>query len=399
MDINAVYLWTVGAVSVVAALGTIWKLFVERDRLIRDDLYEEDRSLAWRVVFFLVFPLVTLIDLRSTTVACNLVGGHVSEWGYGFSWYHIITQGVPDQFLIPVLFAGPIATTILALLLIPALAFKPHPFLACVLGYSCVFILTLNLIINPVLALAGFGASHWSQALTQGSIAQLATLTSVHIILAVTFIVCASSSPARLWFSELTRPSASRDLKEALSVWHGHPDSAKLFCRLGILYHQAGLRRQARQRLKLAREKYPESLYTIFLEALMSYKARQYALSRTLFEEAADDRRVDGELKASFFAAAGCGAFAEGDVIGALNLSERALEFDNNCVVARMVKVDVFLKQGKKELAGDEIVHAMRLGLSLELDGKIPLDADEAFLDVATVEERETVRNMVEMNS
>ena len=71
MSINTIFLWSVSAVTVFAAVNTGWKLFLERHRLRRDDLSDEDRALIWQTIFFLILPLINLIDLRSTMVACN----------------------------------------------------------------------------------------------------------------------------------------------------------------------------------------------------------------------------------------------------------------------------------------------------------------------------------------
>ncbi len=396
MDINAVYLWTVASVTALVAANTVWKLWTERKRLFRDDLNEEDRALAWRVVFFLLFPLVTLIELRATLVACNLLGGFVKDWHYGLLWYQVTPGGVPDHLLAPILFAGPLASTILALLLIPPLLFRPHPFLACVLGYASVFILSVTLIVNPLLALGGLVGDDFAQALSVANMSQFIAVGSCYLVLALLLVACVRNSRIRLWFSELTRPTASRDLKAALYSLHGSPEDARLSCRIGMLYDKAGLHRQAGLQLKKAKAKYPHSLFTVFLHSLIAYRQRDYKTARKLFLMAADAYGVDGELKASLMAASGCAAFAAADVIGALNLSERALEFDHACLIARMVKVDVFLRQGKREQAGEEILHAMRLGLNLELEDKVPLDTERAFAALTLLEEREKVRQMLQ---
>jgi hypothetical protein len=129
-----------------------------------------------------------------------------------------------------------------------------------------------------------------------------------------------------------------------------------------------------------------------FLESLLAYRKREYKAARELFLYTSDRRGVDGVLKASLLAAAGCAAFAADDLIGALNLCERALEFDNASLIARMVKVDVFLRQGKRDQAGDEILSAMRLGLTLELENKVPLDVERSFSAIVQLDEREKIR-------
>ena len=189
----------------------------------------------------------------------------------------------------------------------------------------------------------------------------------------------------RFWFATLSRPKASDDLKKALAEWKARPQSTRLICRLGLAYERAGLRRAAGKQLtKLPQN---QSLYHPFLKAVLAYRRREYKKAGAAFLFTSDFPPVDGYLKASLLAASACSAFADGDVLGALHLSERALEFDDACLVARMVKVDVFLRQGKKEQAGQEILSAMHRGLSLDLESKIPLDVDRTFEMLCRLEE------------
>jgi hypothetical protein len=116
---------------------------------------------------------------------------------------------------------------------------------------------------------------------------------------------------------------------------------------------------------------------------MLSYRSRQYKHARAQFLVAADFANTDPTLRGALLAAAGCAAFAEGDMEGALNLSERALEFDDASLVARMVKVDVFLRTGKKEQAGEEIIAAIRRGLDLDLESKVPLDTDKVLMRIS----------------
>ena len=392
MTMNAIFLWSVASVSLLVALNTAWKLISERYRLTKDDLGDEDRALVWQTVFFLVFPLINLIDLRGTMVACNLLGGLVKSWTYGFLWYQVVPESLSQNLVVPVLFAGPTAAVVLALLLIPPLFFRPHPFLACLLGYSSIFILTVHLIIHPVMALAGFGTGCWEVLATLAPGGMLYELFLLHAALAMTMILFARNPAVRMWFSELTRPGANRELREALMTLHGHAENAKSTCQIGLLYDQAGLRRNALRLLKSGKTKYTDSLYMTFLDSLLTYRKRDYKSAGQLFLFASDRRGVDGVLKASLLAAGGCSAFAAGDLIGALNLCERALEFDNHCLIARMVKVDVFLRQGKREQAGEEILAAMRLGLTLDLENKVPLDVERTFNAIVQLDEREKIR-------
>jgi tetratricopeptide (TPR) repeat protein len=236
----------------------------------------------------------------------------------------------------------------------------------------------------------------WQQIINRASLGPLLSLGVANLFLAAIFVAVLRNTRVRFWFSELTRPTASQDLREALSSWHGDSDSAQLNCRLGLLYDKAGLRRQAYSQLKLAKEKYPRSLYTLFLNSIICYRRRDYRNARHLFLIASDASGVDGELKADLLAASACAAFAAGDTVGALNLSERALEFDYSSLVARMVKVDVFLRQGKREQAGEEILATMRLGLTLELENKVPLDTDRTLQAIAKLEEAAKVRQVLQ---
>jgi hypothetical protein len=392
MTINAIFHWSVAAVSLLVALSTVWKLINERYRLAKEELSDEDRTLVWQTVLFIVFPLINLIDLRATMVACNLLGGVVESWTYGFLWYQVVPASLPQALIIPVSFAGPAASILLALLLVPPLFFRPHPFLACLLGYTAVFILTVHLIVHPLMGLAGIGTAGWEQVANVATEGLLYQLFLLHAASALTMILFVRNPAVRMWFSELTRPGANQQLREALMTLHGHVENAKSTCQIGLLYDQAGLRRNAVRLLKSGKIKYADSVYMTYLESLLAYRRRDYKNAGKLFVCAANRLDVDGYLKGSLLAAAGCASFADGDIIEALNYCERALEFDNNCLVARMVKVDVFLKQGKKEQAGEEILTAMKLGIALDLENKVPLDVEKTFNAIVQLDEREKIR-------
>ncbi len=386
---NEIYLWCVTGMAGLLALNTLWRLWTERERLGKEDLSDEDRSLAWRIVIFLIFPLLVYLDLRATVVSCDWLGGYIRSWSYGLFWYHAVPAALPDQnALLFVSFAGAFTQLILAVCLLPSLLFRPHPFLSTLIGYSCTFIFALNLILDPLLSLAGLGSQRWALAYTMGSVQDRLILLVVHLLAASIFLAIMLSQRIRLCFSGLSRPQASDELKKALSEWKARPDSARLMCRVGLLYDRAGLRRRSRRQLKKLIECYPDTLYSRFLEAVLAYRRRQYKLARQAFLLSSEFPGVDGILKASLLSASGCAAFADADITGALNLSERALEFDDACLVARMVKVDVFLRQGKKEQAGEEILFAMRLGLTLDLENKVPLDTERVFDMIARLEDR-----------
>ena len=144
----------------MVSLDTLIRLWTERHRLAKDELNDEDRAFAWRLVIFVVLPLLTWIDLRATDVAANLAGGYLSGATYGFVWYHAALQGLghasPNTIAL-VYIAGECAQIVFALLLIPALFFRPHPFLATFVGYAVAFTLGLNLLMDPILSLAGLG--------------------------------------------------------------------------------------------------------------------------------------------------------------------------------------------------------------------------------------------------
>lgn len=387
-DTNNVYLWCVAGVSLLVALNTVVRLWTERHRLLKDDLNDEDRALVWRVVIFLLFPLLILFELRSTIVATGLFGGTIEDWTYGMLWYEAVPTGLfSDKLMIPSLFAGEFLLGVMSLCLLPALLFRPHPFLSTLVGYTVAFVFGLNLVVEPILAMTGMADNKWHLAFTLGAPEQIAPLIAVHVFFAVIYLVVIRNSFVRMWFSDLTRPEASERLRVAIADCAVEPQSPRLTCRLGLMYDRAGLRRQAKRQLGVLKRTSKHSIYTAFLDAVMAYKRRKYDVARNSFSSASNYPGVDGELKASLLAASACSAFAHGDTTGALNLCERALEFDDACLVARMVKVDAFLKMGRKEQAAEEILVAMHTGLSLDLENKIPIDLDRAFESIVEIEE------------
>lgn len=388
MLINQLCLWSISAVAILVTMNTMWRLWNERDRLLKEDLSDEDRALAWRTVIFLIFPLLNLLDWRATQAVCDLVGADLKGFSYGLLWYQAVPSGIDClQNVIPVLFAGSTTTTVFALCLFPALFFRPHPFLATVIGYTVAFTLCINLIGDPLLSLAGVGSPRWQLAFTEGAPEQRLPLVLFHCSLALIYVLLIRSTHFRLWFSSLTRPFASVRLQEAIANLKESPGSAHLNCLVGLLYDRAGLRWQTRKQLATIKRIYPQSVYAYFLEAVLAFRKRDYKTARAEFIHTSDLPNTNSELKASFLAAAACAAFAENDMVGAINLSERALEFDHTCVVARMVKVDVFLRQGRKEQAGEEILLAMHLGMVLDIENKIPLDIEKTYEQLVSLEE------------
>jgi tetratricopeptide (TPR) repeat protein len=397
---NEVYLWIVTAITAAVALSTVARLWTDRERLRREDLHDEDRAFAWRIVIFLVFPLMTLVDLRSTLVACQWLGGYVKDWSYGLFWYYAVPQGLPSpEVQLFVLFAGALVQIALAVCLLPALLFRPHPFLATIIGYTVSFIFGLNLIVDPLLSLFGMGGSRWQLINASTNLEQKLMLFGLFGSLGLIFVGVMRSQRTRLWFAELSRPAASEDLRDALMQWKSDPENPHYGCKVGILYERTGLRRQAKTRLKRMRDIYPRSIYTHFLEAVLSYRRRNYKTARRAFLTASDFPHIDTSLKAALLAASGCSAFAEGDMEGALNLSERALEFDDSSLVARMVKVDVFLRTDRKDQAGEEILAALRRGLDLDIEDKIPLDTDKVLIKLGKLQsaEKKTSQSMAKI--
>ena len=84
---NNFYFWCVTGISVLVGVDTVLRLWTERHRFPKDDLSEEDRAMIWRIVVFLIFPLITLMELNATEVGTRSFGGELSSWSYGMLWY------------------------------------------------------------------------------------------------------------------------------------------------------------------------------------------------------------------------------------------------------------------------------------------------------------------------
>jgi hypothetical protein len=384
---NEVYLWIVTAVVAAVAAGTITRLWTDRSRLWRDELQDEDRLFAWRIVLFLFYPALVGLDLRATLAAAQAFGGSVEQWTYGFFWYSAVPQGVSTcDNLMLVLFAGAIVQLLLALSLIPSLFFRPHPFLATLIGYLITAILGANLIVEPILSLVGLGGSRWQLAMTLGTAPEKTYIISVYAVLTAMFIYFSTREKTRLWFADISRPVVAEKLRDAQMNDAINPGNLITIARLAIMYERAGLVRQSKLYLQRLQAMDSRALSTVFTYAVLKYRQRKYVAAREAFILAADYVTQDAGLKSSLLSAAACAAFAQGDMQGALNLSERSLEFDDAGLVARMVKVDVFLRTGRKEQAGDEIVAAIRRGLDMDLESKIPLDVDRALVRIQRVQ-------------
>lgn len=390
---NDIYLWTVTAVTAAVAADTCWRLWRDRARLWQEELNDEDRLLIWRIVLFLVYPLLTLVDLRATTVACQSFGGSISHLHYGLFWYSAVPSGLSfEPQLLLVLFAGVLVQLLLVLSILPALLFRPHPFLAVLIGYTAVAVLGFDLFIDPLLCSLGLGGSRWHLAMQVATPEQKLAVLGVYASLAAVYLGVLSSQSVRVWFARLSHPLVTEQLMLARVQWRINPQSADLNARLAILSERAGLRRQAKEHMRMLLARHGESLYAAFVKAYLDYRQRRYTAARVGFLKSFDLSGVDPYLKGALLAAAACAAFAEGNLESALNLAERALEFDDASLVARMVKVDVFLRRGNKEQAGEEIVTALRRGLDLDLTSKVPLDADAVLQRIARIKSVELAR-------
>jgi hypothetical protein len=338
----------VAIVALVLAADTLVRLWTERHRLSKEDLNDDDRAFAWRLVVFIVFPLITLVDMRVSAASTILAQGHA---------------------LIPhTLFtAGQVVQVALALLLIPALILRPHPFFATFIGYTVAFILSLDLIFHPLMSV-----------LFDSGIASDLLVYPVHFAIAIALVAALRRGPVRMWFSELTRPQAASELRQCLALFQQAKEEPNLTLRLGLLYLRAGLKSRAKAVLRHLTDNFPGSIQATLLGALLAFQQRKYGAAQELFKRCSDFDRVEGELKAALLAAAACSAFAAGKSSEALNFSDSALEFEDN-LTARMVKVDAYLAQGKKEQAAREIMVAMHHGLNFDLRDKVPVDIDKVY--------------------
>lgn len=378
---NEIYLWIVTAVVAAVAASTISRFWTDGGRLWRDELHDEDRLFGWRIVLFLIYPALVALDLRFTQAAAQFFGGSIASWNYGLFWYSAVPQGIgSNENLMLVLFAGALVQLLLALSLLPALFFRPHPFLSSIIGYTVVTIFGANLVAEPVLSLMGFGGSRWQLAMSLAEPSEKTYIVGACAVLASLFAYFMTRESTRLWFCDLSRPVVAEQLRDALMQEIIDPGSSYICARLAILYQRAGLHGQSKRYMKRLQSSAPRSIYSVFCGAVVNYRERKYKAAREGFLLASDLIQQDTMLKGSLLAASACSAFAQTDMQGALNLCERALEFDDASLVARMVKVDVFLRTGRKEQAGEEIMSAIRRGLDLDLDSQVPVDVDRTLL-------------------
>lgn len=374
------YFWCVSGIAVLVGFDTILRLITERHRLQKDDLNENDRAMLWRAVVFLIFPLFTLMELKSAIIGTESFGGEAASATYGLLWYELIPGQLSQDLIIPALFSGEFVILFLALSFLPALLFRPHPALATLIGYTVAFIFSVSLIVEPVASLLfGFEDSKWALAMKMGAAEQLIPLMVIHAVAALFFLAIIQNKQVRLWFSELSRPNVSDRLKAAIFEYPKESNTARSIAKIGLLYQQSGLSGQAWEQLKVLEKEYQGSIYAYFLKALLQYNSRDFKGAKSSFLYASDLPGLTTKVKANLLAAGACSAFAKGEVIQAINLSDRSLEYDSDYAVARMVKVDALLKLGRKDQAANEILKAVHSSLTMDLDNKVPLDIEETF--------------------
>lgn len=380
--------WGISFGCAILALDTVRRMWTERHRFGKEVLSEQDRAFAWKIVLFLVFPLMTLADLRATEVAASYFGAYINRPVWGLVWYEGQLGGLNHiqdlNALFLVVFAGALVQIAFALLLATTLFLRPHPFLATLIGYTTAFTLGVNLVFEPILSLSGMGS--WGIAPRVEVLIKSGTEFGVWWPLlsqiggACLYLTALVSPFVRSWFASLTRPLAHEELAHCLKEWQGHKEDQELTCQLGLAYVKSGLLFKARSLYQAMKKDYPGSPYTELLGGVLSFQRRKYKEARLCFERLANHPAIGAEFLAQIFAAAACSAFAEQSSVQALNLAERALEFDDACLTARMVKVDVYLAEGKKDAAAQEIFVAMHLGLDFDLKDKIPIDSEKALI-------------------
>ena len=240
------------AVAAFVSLDSLRRLYVERHRFAKEDLNDYDLSFAWRIVIFLVYPLLNLLALWVSVIACQWFGGYVKSLSYGLLWYQVTpAELISRSYLIPTLFSGEIAQILLVLLILPALFFRPHPFMAMLLTYSCAFILGVNLIADPLLSILGFGSAHWQMAIAYGSKPEVIALVAAHFLLAALYIGLLQIQPIQMFFARLIRPVAVERLQKAIDENKTKTkDELSLvsISNLIMLYEAAGFRPPSRQR-------------------------------------------------------------------------------------------------------------------------------------------------------
>src|SRR5215469_15542488 len=114
---DQITLWCVVGVIGAISLNTIWRIYSERDRFLKEDLSDTDSAFAWQIIIFLILPLLTLFDFRTTSVCAQLLGGYLSDIRYAILWYQAIPVELSsNNMFTQVLFSGTIVETLLVLL-------------------------------------------------------------------------------------------------------------------------------------------------------------------------------------------------------------------------------------------------------------------------------------------
>jgi tetratricopeptide (TPR) repeat protein len=381
------YLSIIGAVVILVTISTLYNIWTNRERLKQEDLNDEDRAFIFRLTLFVIYPLIQYASLKTTTTICGYLGGHVQSSFYSLLWYSLNIVDLNTESILISFLAGFLVQIFIALIILPALIFRPHPYLATLIGYSSVFILFACLIIEPTIAFLGLPSSLWhlTALLPNDTCITIFISTSIAAIL---FLLTIRSEKLRLIFAGLSRPQIALKLKQTLDILQDSPNNLKLISTLAILYSQAGLPDKAQAQLNKLRSISSESLHCRFLFAYLSYFKRNFKDAQKSFIALSDHIHSDAILKAIFLSAAALSAVADKDLEGALNASDRALEFDDSSVIARIVKVDVFMQRGKKKAAQEEILLALGKGLDMDLENKIPLDFEQVL---ALVEKQEQI--------
>ena len=391
MDPNLIFAYLTSAVAIFVLSDCLIKLYTERHRLIKEELNNDDLIYASKLAFFIALPLVAFIDLRATEIVASYLGAQVTGVTYGFIWFNAdlsdIFASVKEPYLLPTLFAGSLTQIALALLLLPALAFRPHPLFSAVVAYLAAFLLGYNLLADPLLGLIGQGVprfAYLAHRLTQSPDAISIYIASLYAISALVYIAILKSNRVRLWFSGLTKPALAQKLRIILKearTQAAHTEGTRhdlSLINMGLLYLRAGMNSRVRGILKEVKADAALSLEYALLDGLLAFNKQRYSKARKCFEAA--NALVDNPpLKSRLLAAAACSAFAAGDTKAALDLADRSIGFDDTCIVARMVKVDVYLCRQDKEACAQEIMVAMHMGLELDLKDKVPISIDEAL--------------------
>ncbi len=397
---SELYTNLLSALVATVAIGTIFELWKQRQNIMREELNEDARALAWRISIFLIFPFIVWLDLRSTLVATEYFGGWTKDWNYGLLWFSAVPLSLPNaDLLIPVLFAGVLVQLLLALCLLPSLFFRPHPFLATIVSYTIGLILASNFIIDPIIAILGAGSSRWQITYESAPKDALMIILGIYACFSTLFLLAVKNKSIRIWFSELTNPVLAEQLRIAISEAEVDRNNQFQSCRLGILLERAGMKSHANKELKHLRKIAEDSVYVPFLEGYINYKRRSYKKALAEFERASNYPGLVDSLRATFLSAAGCSAYAEGDTERSIDFSDRALEFDDSCLIARMVKVDAYLRLGKKEEAGEEVLAALRRGLDVDIEDKIPLDPDFTLRQIFRFQKKAVIRSVVSVEN